>query len=148
MVAAVLGIFAIPEMMALGVKGGSIAKVEGKAKAYDIGQVMQGIGDVFRHPWLTFRTSVIGAVIGAIPGLGGDAASWICYGHAVQSAKDPSQFGKGDVRGVIAPETANNSKEGGSLLLCKESSGLGSLGRETRGVCPLQALGSHRQRRS
>ena len=115
-VAAVLGIFAIPEMMSLAVKGGSIAKVEGKAKAYDLGQVMQGIWDVFRHPWLTFRTSVIGAAIGAIPGLGGDAASWICYGHAVQSAKDQSMFGKGDVRGVIAPETANNSKEGGSLL--------------------------------
>ncbi|MBT8475785.1 MAG: tripartite tricarboxylate transporter permease [Alphaproteobacteria bacterium] len=115
-VAAVLGIFAIPEMMSLAVKGGAIAKVQGKAKTYDIAQVFQGILDVFRHPWLTFRTSVIGAAIGAIPGLGGDAASWICYGHAVQSAKDQSMFGKGDVRGVIAPETANNSKEGGSLL--------------------------------
>jgi TctA family transporter len=115
-VAAVLGIFAIPEMMALGVKGGAIAKVQGKAKTYDIGQVLQGIWDVFRHPWLTLRTSVIGAFIGAIPGLGGDAASWICYGHAVQSSKNPENFGKGDVRGVIAPETANNSKEGGSLL--------------------------------
>lgn len=115
-VAAVLGIFAIPEMLALGVKGGAIASVKGKAARYDIGQVLDGIWDVFRHPWLTLRTSVIGAVIGAIPGLGGDAASWICYGHAVQSSKNPENFGKGDVRGVIAPETANNSKEGGSLL--------------------------------
>ena len=59
---------------------------------------------------------IIGAAIGAIPGLGGDAASWLCYGHAVQTCKNPEGFGKGDVRGVIAPETANNSKEGGSLL--------------------------------
>jgi len=115
-VAAVLAIFAVPEMLALGVKGGSISKVEGKAAKYDFAQVMQGIGDVFRNPWLTFRTSVIGAAIGAIPGLGGDAASWLCYGHAVQTCKNPENFGKGDVRGVIAPETANNSKEGGSLL--------------------------------
>ena len=115
-VAAVLGIFAIPEMLALGVKGGSIAAVQGSAKGYDIRQVLQGIGDVFRNPWLTFRTSLIGAVIGAIPGLGGDAASWLCYGHAVQTCKNPENFGKGDVRGVIAPETANNSKEGGALL--------------------------------
>jgi TctA family transporter len=115
-VAAVLGLFAIPEMLALGVKGGAISEVEGKAHRYDIRQVIDGILDVFRHPWLSLRTSVLGAAIGAIPGLGGDAASWLCYGHAVQSAKDPSQFGKGDVRGVIAPETANNSKEGGSLL--------------------------------
>jgi TctA family transporter len=115
-VAAVLGLFAIPEMMTLMVKGGAIAKVEGAAKKYDMAQVIDGILDVFRHPWLTVRTSIIGAFIGAIPGLGGDAASWICYGHAVQSSKNPENFGKGDVRGVIAPETANNSKEGGSLL--------------------------------
>jgi len=116
-IAAVLGLFAVPEMLALGVKGGSIAEVgERRMAGYDIGQVIEGIRDVFRHWWLTLRTSLIGAVIGAIPGLGGDAASWICYGHAVQSAKDPDSFGKGDVRGVIAPETANNSKEGGSLL--------------------------------
>ncbi len=115
-VAAVLGLFAIPEMMALGVKGGAIAKAQTKAARYDIAQVLQGIGDVARNPWLTVRTSVIGAVIGAIPGLGGDAASWLCYGHAVQTCKNPENFGKGDVRGVIAPETANNSKEGGSLL--------------------------------
>jgi TctA family transporter len=115
-VAAVLGIFAIPEMMALGVKGGAIARVEGKMAGYDIWQVLNGIADVFRNWWLTLRTSIIGAVIGAIPGLGGDAASWLCYGHAVQTCKNPENFGKGDVRGVIAPETANNSKEGGSLL--------------------------------
>lgn len=115
-VAAVLGLFAIPEMLSLGVKGGAIAKVTNKMARYDFGQVMQGILDVFRHPWLTFRTSVIGAAIGAIPGLGGDAASWLCYGHAVHTCKNPENFGKGDVRGVIAPETANNSKEGGSLL--------------------------------
>lgn len=115
-IAAVLGMFAIPEMISLGVKGGSISEVRGKAARYDLRQVLNGISDVFRHPWLTFRTSIFGAIIGAIPGLGGDAASWLCYGHAVQTCKNPETFGKGDVRGVIAPETANNSKEGGALL--------------------------------
>ena len=115
-IAVVLGIFAIPEMLSLGVKGGAIAEVEGKPSRYDLKQVIEGIRDVFRHPWLTIRTSILGAAIGAIPGLGGDAASWICYGHAVQTCKNPENFGKGDVRGVIAPETANNSKEGGALL--------------------------------
>jgi TctA family transporter len=41
---------------------------------------------------------------------------WIAYGHAVQTSKDKSQFGKGDIRGVIAPESANNAKQGGALL--------------------------------
>ena len=115
-VAAVLGIFAIPEMIALGVKGGAISQVKNKMARYDFSQVIEGILDVFRNWWLTLRTSIFGAAIGAIPGLGGDAASWLCYGHAVQTCKNPENFGKGDVRGVIAPETANNSKEGGSLL--------------------------------
>jgi putative tricarboxylic transport membrane protein len=115
-ITAVLGIFAIPEMIALGVKGGAIARSRAKPAVYNIREVLDGIVDVFRHFGLTLRTSVIGAVIGMIPGLGGDAASWICYGHAVQSSKTPERFGKGAIEGVIAPETANNSKEGGSLL--------------------------------
>lgn len=115
-IAAVLGIFAIPEMIALGAAGGAMAG-GGKVKAsYGLAGVFRGIGDVFRHWPLTIRTSLIGAFIGMIPGLGGDAASWICYGHAAQSSKTPERFGKGAVEGVIAPETANNSKEGGSLL--------------------------------
>jgi TctA family transporter len=113
----VLGIFAIPEMLALGAAGGSIAALgKRSANSYGLSGVLQGIGDVFRHWGLTIRTSLIGAFIGMIPGLGGDAASWLCYGHAVQSSKTPERFGKGAVEGVIAPETANNSKEGGALL--------------------------------
>ena len=115
-ITAVLGIFAIPEMIALGVAGGSMATASGTAAGYGLKSVFQGIVDVFRHWGLSLRTSLIGALIGMIPGLGGDAASWICYGHAVQSSKTPERFGKGAVEGVIAPETANNSKEGGSLL--------------------------------
>lgn len=115
-ITAVLALFAVPEMLALGVKGGSVSMVSREAADYSFRDVLRGIADVFRHWWLTIRTSVIGSFIGMIPGLGGDAASWICYGHAVQSSKTPERFGKGAVEGVIAPETANNSKEGGSLL--------------------------------
>ncbi|MGY9006284.1 MAG: tripartite tricarboxylate transporter permease, partial [Alphaproteobacteria bacterium] len=77
---------------------------------------LKGCKIVFKHWWLMLRCSMIGAFIGILPGLGGSAAAWICYGHAVQSSKNPETFGKGDVRGVIAPESATNSKEGGSLL--------------------------------
>jgi len=116
LITAILALFAVPEMVALGVKGGAVSAVSKESANYSIRDVIEGILDVFRHWWLSVRTSIIGAVIGMIPGLGGDAASWICYGHAVQSSKTPERFGKGAVEGVIAPETANNSKEGGSLL--------------------------------
>ena len=55
-------------------------------------------------------------VVGVIPGLGGSVVDWIAYGHAVQTTKDKSNFGKGEVRGVIGPESSNNAKEGGGLV--------------------------------
>ena len=116
LVTAVLALFAIPEMIALAVKGGAISAVSMEAANYSYRQLFQGVLEVPRHWWLVIRTSVIGAVIGMIPGLGGSAAAWICYGHAVQSSKTPERFGHGAVEGVIAPETASNAKEGGSLL--------------------------------
>lgn len=115
-VTAVIAIFAIPELIGLATRNGLSAQDTGSGAKYTFADVWDGCLDVGRHWALTFRTSIIGAVIGLIPGLGGDVASWICYGHAVQSSATPGRFGKGAVEGVIAPETANNSKEGGSLL--------------------------------
>src|SRR6185436_10754402 len=97
-------------------EGGSISAVSMKASKISYRQIFSGVLEVPRHWWLVIRTSAIGAVIGMIPGLGSSAAAWICYGHAVQSSKTPERFGKGAVEGVIAPETASNAKEGGSLL--------------------------------
>jgi putative tricarboxylic transport membrane protein len=111
-----LALFAVPEMIALGVRGGSISSVSMEAAKFSYRQLLQGVMEVPRHWWLALRTSVIGAVIGMIPGLGGSAAAWMCYGHAVQTSKHPERFGHGAVEGVIAPETASNAKEGGSLL--------------------------------
>ena len=116
LVTAVLAIFAVPEMIALGAKGGSIAGVSQANARFSFRQIFEGVLEVPRHWWLALRTSVIGAMIGMVPGLGGSAAAWMCYGHAVQTSKTPERFGKGAVEGVIAPETASNAKEGGSLL--------------------------------
>lgn len=116
LVTAVLAMFAVPEMIALGAKGGAVVDRSAAPAAYRLRQVLGGMADLVTHRWLVLRTSVIGALLGTMPGIGGDAASWICYGHAVQSSRMPERFGNGAVEGVIAPETANNSKEGGSLL--------------------------------
>ena len=110
----VIGIFAIAEVIDMGIQGGSIAHT--KPEDVKGAGVWQGIKDTFIHWKLTLRCSVIGSIIGMIPGLGGEAASWICYGHAVQTAKDPTRYGNGAVEGVLAPESANNSKEGGGLI--------------------------------
>ncbi len=79
--------------------------------------VRKGIRSVFKHPGLVLRSSMIGSLVGMIPGVGGTVAGFVAYGQSVQSAKgDRSQFGNGDIRGVIAPEAAVDAKDGGSLL--------------------------------
>jgi putative tricarboxylic transport membrane protein len=109
-----IGLFAMPEVFEMMVGHGSIAKVE--KRLIPMADVVQGIKDVFRHWWLVLRCSAIGTMIGIIPGLGGAVATWMCYGHAKQTSKRASEFGHGCEEGVIAPESANNAKEGGSLL--------------------------------
>ena len=116
LVTCVLAIFAVPEMITLAVKGGSIAAISMEGVKFSYKQIFQGVMEVPRHWFLALRTSIIGAMIGMVPGLGGSAAAWLCYGHAVQTSKHPERFGHGAVEGVIAPETASNAKEGGSLL--------------------------------
>jgi TctA family transporter len=113
----IIGLFAMPEIIDLAVRGTSIA---GELPQGNLNRgVMEGVKDTFRHFWLTVRCSLAGTFIGIMPGLGGSVAQWIAYGHAAQSARDATErsgFGKGDVRGVLGPGAANNSKEGGSLI--------------------------------
>ncbi len=109
-----LGIFAIPEMIALGAKGGSIAQAGVVIKGAQ--DVLRGIKDVFNHWWLCLRSSAIGYIVGLIPGIGAITAVFVAYGHAKYTSKHPETFGTGNVEGVIAPESANDSKEAGSLL--------------------------------
>jgi hypothetical protein len=116
LVSAMLAVFAIPEIIAMGLKRGALSAVDPRQAGYGIGQMLGGVYDSFRHLWLVLRASVIGAVVGLIPGLGGSVAAWLAYGHAAQSSRSPQHFGKGAIAGVIAPEAANNSKEGGALL--------------------------------
>lgn len=106
----VLAIFALPEIVDLARGGGTISKTAELGQGW-----IAGLRDIARHWWLLLRTSTIGSLLGAIPGLGGSVTDWIVYGHAVQTEKN-GQFGKGDVRGVIAVEASNNAREGGALV--------------------------------
>ncbi|SUA99552.1 Tripartite tricarboxylate transporter TctA family [Pannonibacter phragmitetus] len=106
-----LGFFAIPEIADLLRKNSAIASGSALGSGW-----FQGFRDWWGNLWLSMRCSGLGCIIGAIPGLGGSVVDWIAYGHAVQTVKKDPQFGKGDIRGVIAPESANNAMQGGALL--------------------------------
>ncbi len=57
-----------------------------------------------------------GAIIGAVPGVGADGATWLSYGAVKNNSKNPENFGKGEPDGVVAPETANNGTTGGTMV--------------------------------
>jgi len=107
-----LSIFAFPEISELFRKESAIAQGADLGK----GGWLAGVKDMIKNKWLALRCAGIGTIVGAIPGMGGSVVDWIAYGHVVQTTKDKSKFGKGDIRGVIAPESANNAKEGGALM--------------------------------
>jgi TctA family transporter len=106
-----LGLFAIPELLSLLLTGASVAG-DGKLS----GSIFGGVRQALRNKWLIARSAVLGTGVGIVPGLGGTVVDWIAYGAAKQTIRDSENFGKGDIRGVIAPESANNAKEGGALV--------------------------------
>jgi TctA family transporter len=115
LVPVVLGIYALPELCDLLVSRKAVVQV---GKMIDTKQgLLLGVMDVFRNWWLVLRCSWIGSAMGMIPGIGVSVIDWISYGHALRTEKDAQKsFGAGDVRGVIAAESATNSREGGGLV--------------------------------
>lgn len=70
-----------------------------------------------QRTWKTItRSSIIGIIIGIMPGAGTSIASFLSYNEAKRTSKDPDSFGKGNIEGVAASETANNAVTGGSLI--------------------------------
>ena len=109
-----LGLFAIPELADLLIRRATV--VTAKFQSVESTQ-REGLAEVLRHKWLVLRCSSIGALLGAVPGIGAAIIDWIAYGHAAKTERGASEtFGKGDVRGVIASESSNNAKEGGALV--------------------------------
>jgi TctA family transporter len=114
LVPATLGLFAMPELCELAVARKRIAG--DRAGEINLSSQWEGVRDVCRHWWLVLRCGILGTGLGAIPGIGSAVIDWIAYGYAQRTEKNSHTFGTGDVRGVIAPESSNNAKEGGHLV--------------------------------
>lgn len=106
-----LGMFAVPEIVDLMRRQITISDTGVLGTGW-----LQGLRDAFTHWFIVLRCAVIGCLCGALPGLGNTVIDWIAYGHVVQTSRNRESFGTGDVRGVLAPEAANNAKEGGALI--------------------------------
>lgn len=74
---------------------------------------------LYRKNWfnLMIRSPIIGTIIGALPGAGATIASFLAYGEAARTSKEPEKFGHGAVDGLMAAECANNASTGGSMTI-------------------------------
>jgi TctA family transporter len=114
LVPAALGLFAIPELAELAITRMRISRQSGVVVS--ISSQWDGVRDTLKHWTLVVRCGLLGTWLGAVPGIGSSVIDWIAYGYAHRTLKDTDTFGSGDIRGVIAPESANNAKEGGDLI--------------------------------
>jgi putative tricarboxylic transport membrane protein len=114
-VPALIGLFAVGEGLSMLHEKGTIAP-SGLTKSTKLTGAVQGIKSIFSHFGVFIRSSLIGTIMGMIPGVGGAITTIVAYGQAVQTSKHPERYGKGEIAGVIAPEAANNSKDASGFI--------------------------------
>ncbi len=110
-----LGLFAIPELLDMAIARTNIGATQRLRGLFR--EQLRGVRDVLANWKLILNSSTIGVVLGSVPGMGAAVIDWIAYGAAARLVRGAAEtFGKGDVRGLIAAESANNAREGGALI--------------------------------
>jgi putative tricarboxylic transport membrane protein len=113
-VAIMLGMFALTEVI---VKSVNLAMNNSKDElriVYTKASIK--VVEILKHWKNILRSSLIGVIIGAVPGTGGGIASMLSYNEAKRNSKNPQEFGKGSIEGLIAPEVGNNATTGATLI--------------------------------
>lgn len=113
LIPAVLGLFALPEMIDLTLSRQAVAP---SGASISNREVLAGAREGLRHWRMVIRQSLFGVFLGAIPGVGSAVIDWLAYALGIFLAKDRTQFGKGSLEGVMFAESAQNAKEGGQAI--------------------------------
>lgn len=107
----VIGVFSISEILLMleqHYKSEGVIKVTGRA--------LFNVKEMVQTGWGTLRSSVLGFVVGVLPGAGATIASAMAYAMEKRMAGNDGHFGEGDIRGVASPEAANNASAAGSFV--------------------------------
>jgi putative tricarboxylic transport membrane protein len=116
LVPVLIGLFAVSQIMAT-------ARDKASQKSLDFSGTNQNEGarftfkDYFKRIKMIIPVSLMGLLIGILPGLGGNISNLMAYSYAKKTSKHPETFGKGEIDGVIASETANNATVGGAMII-------------------------------
>lgn len=109
-----IGLFCVPEVLSVVLEGvRDYERIEFKRSAGVLGKTVRR---VLAMPGNLVRSSIIGTVVGILPGAGGNIANLVSYNEAKRASKTPEKFGTGFLDGVVATETANNAVVGGGMI--------------------------------
>ncbi len=112
LIPALVGLFAITEVLAKAESG----KEEGGNIIAQVKNVLPDLRYYWNYKGIILKSSIVGIIIGAIPGTGPTIASWMAYNEAKRSSKHPEEFGTGIPEGIMSSESANNAVTGGALI--------------------------------
>jgi putative tricarboxylic transport membrane protein len=117
LIPALVGLFAISEAFAV-IEGESILTERGRAAMQKAGwkETFEGAREALSRWWHIVWTSLIGLVIGVVPGAGAAIASFVAYQQSRTFSKTPELYGTGHIEGLIAPESSNNGVTSGTLI--------------------------------
>lgn len=113
LVTVALGLFTLPEMVDLLMTRQPVAAHGANISTKE---TFKGAWAGLKRWKIAVRQSLFGAMMGAIPGVGGAVIDWLAYAFGILWTKDRSQFGKGSLEGLLFAESAQNSKEGGAAI--------------------------------
>ena len=109
-----IGLFCVPELPSMVFRGGKNHQaIEYHRRS---GVLWETTRQILSKPVNLIRSSIIGTVIGILPGAGGNIANLVAYNEAKRASKEPETFGKGNIEGVVATESANNAVVGGGMI--------------------------------
>ncbi len=117
LIPALIGLFAISEAFVM-LESEMIVREDGmdKARSAKWSDTLEGLWIAARYWWQTVWTSLIGLIVGILPGAGATVSAFLAYHYSKLLSKTPELYGTGHPPGVIAPESANNGVTSGTLV--------------------------------
>lgn len=115
MIPVMIGFFAVTEVLKQTSKPSKLQAVSG-GKNEQMTAKMPSLKEILSVKWIIARCSVLGTVIGILPGAGATIASFLCYSAEQKLSRTPEKFGTGCLEGIAAPEVGNNAATGGAMV--------------------------------
>ena len=112
-VSALIGLYCVPVLIELVASPGRHLEATGRVASFRLREALALMG---RAKFNLARSSVIGTIVGILPGAGGSIASLVAYSEARRVSPRSANFGKGEPEGVMATESANNATVGGGFI--------------------------------